>query len=357
MGAIKERDFNVELHLLRAIAIVLVVLGHALDPYLGWPVIAVAKKIIYSFHMPLFFFMTGFWARKLFVPAWNRFLPILKTQAVRLLLPYFACSLLVVAAKLVPALGLFADRPLKAADIPAVLLLYPSRNPMIVLWFVYVLFMIQVFILSLVNILRIDGTTLKGLGLIGGIAIAAAILGTIRPVEELGLNAICQYAVFVVAGQAAATVYSRWYRSLQKLRPAFALAFVLPCVAPLAFRNPCLRYAFACGGILACWALADWTRNAPQRLRDGLMVVGSYSYEIYLYSYFFQVVLRLVLIQVLGITSISLLLVLLGAGLIGPIVLAKVLLRRVSVLSVLFTGTNATLRETPGALAGQRPAQ
>ena len=59
----KERDYFFDN--LKAVLIFLVVLGHFLLPIHGESVLVVVKRLIYVFHMPLFVFVSGYFAKKI----------------------------------------------------------------------------------------------------------------------------------------------------------------------------------------------------------------------------------------------------------------------------------------------------
>ena len=60
----KERDYFFDN--LKAVLIFLVVLGHFLLPIHGESVLVVVKRLIYVFHMPLFVFVSGYFAKKIY---------------------------------------------------------------------------------------------------------------------------------------------------------------------------------------------------------------------------------------------------------------------------------------------------
>ena len=59
----KERDYFFDN--LKAVLIFLVVLGHFLLPIHGDNPLVVVKRLIYIFHMPLFVFVSGYFAKKI----------------------------------------------------------------------------------------------------------------------------------------------------------------------------------------------------------------------------------------------------------------------------------------------------
>lgn len=120
----------------RGIGIVLVVYGHVLgglaprvpiDPTFSF----MTGDLVYSFHMPLFFVLSG-----LFVPRWlTRGLPQALAEKLRsLAYPYFVWSVLQGSLNVILAND--TNVPLKWADVAAIPI-YPTRQ----FWFFYVLFL------------------------------------------------------------------------------------------------------------------------------------------------------------------------------------------------------------------------
>ncbi len=73
----RQRDFRMDN--IKAILILLVILGHLMELHLQTGVLRIIYKIIYSFHMPLFIFISGYFARFR-----------IKKMIIGLLAPYFA---------------------------------------------------------------------------------------------------------------------------------------------------------------------------------------------------------------------------------------------------------------------------
>lgn len=83
MGSKRENWVDIA----KGIGIVLVVMGHACCP-------KIPHGIIYSFHMPLFFFLSGFFISR---QCKNDFYTYLKKNIKSLLLPYFYFNLISIA--------------------------------------------------------------------------------------------------------------------------------------------------------------------------------------------------------------------------------------------------------------------
>ncbi|MEG1255518.1 acyltransferase family protein [Clostridium sp.] len=82
--------------ILKGIGIILVVIGHANFKFAGSTGTMFIQKYIYSFHMPLFFFLSGYLFVKEKHPNFKKFI---KTKIKTLLIPYFFFSILSVLVK------------------------------------------------------------------------------------------------------------------------------------------------------------------------------------------------------------------------------------------------------------------
>jgi len=131
------------LSVLQGFAILLVVVGHAwltedVDP--NHPVVSETGRIIYHFHMALFFAISGylFWETKLKrEKPWTE---IVSDKARRLLVPYLGFTLATLAIKLALPGAVSRQAELSPGYILKSLV-YPETNPLGELWFVAALFL------------------------------------------------------------------------------------------------------------------------------------------------------------------------------------------------------------------------
>ena len=91
-GSVRKVKFS-EIDVAKGLGIILVVMGHSfpdasLEGGIQNPVCNVIFDMIYSFHMPLFFFLSGFVA-KLALDGRTDKLEIVKKRFFRLMIPYF----------------------------------------------------------------------------------------------------------------------------------------------------------------------------------------------------------------------------------------------------------------------------
>lgn len=124
----------------KGIGIILVVLGHSLkQTQVDTRWMRALITLIYSFHMPLFFLLSGFVARKILnMKTYRDRLLYIKGRAVRLLIPYFFISLLYIPVKL--KLASYAVKPFTVSDSLKILV---GQSPDVSLWFLYVLFVVS----------------------------------------------------------------------------------------------------------------------------------------------------------------------------------------------------------------------
>ncbi len=170
----------------KGLAILLVVWGHVLrgvhtagiDVPEG--IFNFADAAVYSFHIPLFFFVSGLLAGG---AASRRGLAALPGKACSILLPYAVWSAVFVCANLV--LGGSANDPLRLADLLAI----PWR-PVSIYWFLWVLFACHCLTAALLPLGR-AGTVMVSAAL-------CAIFFTFAPPYPLG--ALCLFQLFFMAG-------------------------------------------------------------------------------------------------------------------------------------------------------------
>ena len=127
--------------IMKGIAILLVVLGHSVPDQASASGIAsyplyLMRTIIYSFHMPVFFFVAGYFMH---IPLKEGFNKFVKDKFIRLMVPYFTIGLLYFPFKL--ALSKFANQQINVQDIWKIFI---GVNPDGELWFLYCLFFISI---------------------------------------------------------------------------------------------------------------------------------------------------------------------------------------------------------------------
>lgn len=131
------------LDIAKGIGIFLVVVGHCIPDAssvngISSPLMRIIFHVIYSFHMPLFFFISGFLFSASKDTLKNKYKSIYK-KAKRLIVPYVFVGLCYAPLKLL--LSQFANKPYNIHDLWKMLI---GINPDGELWFLYALFVISV---------------------------------------------------------------------------------------------------------------------------------------------------------------------------------------------------------------------
>lgn len=172
---------------LKGFAIFLVVLGHVLQHYYSHD--ALAFRIVYSFHMPLFMFISGYVCYR--KSEWS----LVKKRAVQLLVPFFSCIVLNYCIDL--ALG---DATVSLVTYLWNVLLQPDRG----LWFLWALFFISALFICCQKIARRFSAPDWSLFLITAVVLnGIVIFGHIR---LFGFHWIAWYFIYFTLG----AMWHRW---------------------------------------------------------------------------------------------------------------------------------------------------
>lgn len=262
----------------KGLAILLVVFGHLVaraDPLGVWwyePL----RRAVYSFHMPFFLYLSGLVAARsgaLFIPlpGWPA---LARRRAVRLLVPFFALGLLVVAGKTVAAQFIFVDNaPASLGAGLAALVWHTAASPALSIWYLFVLF-----VLSLACPLIVRGQPAR-LWLL----LALALLLYALPLPAyVYLDRVGRYAAFFVIGALAATHDKAWSAFMDRNWWILVALLLAGCAAIALFGAgwpPTLTLLPM--GALSMPALHGLTRRVS-RPGGVLLWLGRYSFVIYL---------------------------------------------------------------------------
>jgi len=335
----KTKRHYTQIDIARGIGILLVVFGHSLKQtqvHAAW--IKVLTYLIYSFHMPLFFVLSGFVAARILdIDAAAERRRFLGNRAVRLLVPYFAIGLLYIPVKL--KLSAYAVKPFRLSDSLKLLI---GQNPDVSLWFLYILFIVTMVTVLLVNrnnfrpVLygsfflslaiywaNLDFKTGKYLFFfLAGIWVRLKFEDVLR---DSGTGGKC--AENVMAGQellAAAALVIFVFLNVFLYRTTVTLSIMGTSV---------------CGTYLVLWfscSLAGGTRfRKPVTVLEYL---GRHSMDIYILHEPIMTILKIVLFNVLGLNYIVCTALIFAGALLIPMPVSALLIRRVKPLKLLFLG-------------------
>ena len=268
----------------KGIGIILVVIGHCIPDAssltgISNPYFKLLHQIIYSFHMPLFFFIAGFFVntQKTSAP-----LPDLQTtyrfirkKFNRLMVPYLFVGFCYLPLKI--AFSQFANRPYHINNLWKILI---GVNPDGELWFLYSLFMINVLIAVFLKFKVSLWTVL------------IALLAMFSPFFQI----VTQYLLYFILGMYVRNKNESWLYE-------FSFTFIIICIAMFFVGN----YAFYIyhmhwikiltalfGIVLSLWIAKIIDQNCHV-LSRGLSLVGEFSMDIYILSDFIKIPFRLLL--------------------------------------------------------------
>lgn len=139
----KERLSSLDIA--KGLGIILVIFGHTLSPVMeGNTFLEWIYRVIYTFHMPLFFFASGYVATKFVTKPYPK-TTLLKERIVRLMIPYFTWAVIYLPMKAV------MSEHVRFSDEYKWYSFFLGNNPDGQLWFLYVLFVVSVFVILFVN--------------------------------------------------------------------------------------------------------------------------------------------------------------------------------------------------------------
>lgn len=159
---------------LKGFAILLVVLGHCIQAHDISNSYQFLFRFIYSFHMPLFMMVSGYFGYKASVV----FLKDLKKKASRLLVPYFVWG----------GINILLHKSS---------LLHMVINPDGFLWFLWDLFFISLIVNGIMGLVKDNN---KSIYVVGLLAVVMLLFGKFLPNNDYNIKSICWMFQFYVAG-------------------------------------------------------------------------------------------------------------------------------------------------------------
>ena len=279
--------------ILQGWAMFLVVVGHVnltgifLDSQT--PITSIIQKTIYSFHMPLFMFISGmlFWETRL-KRDWN-YKNILIDKAKRLLVPYFFFTVATFFIKLVASKFIYRPVDLNISYILRMFII-PDENPLGELWFVLVLYIIFAFY-PITQIVKNEKQIISYIILVLSFLVSFFVPKTIR---ILAFSKVCYYYVFFLAGVLFMKANINEYLNNIYICILSIIIFSILTI----FRNNTYIIIFA-GIFMSCCLAVFFDRFLPNLF----FTFRNYTFQIFLFGIFFQVGVRIIY-QKLGMQSL-----------------------------------------------------
>ena len=256
----------------KGLAIALVVWGHivARNPPGDAHWYELSKRLVYSFHMPFFMFLSGLvFFHALKAPlAWPETLRAIGKRFYRLMPAYLLFGALVVAGKLVAARYVQVDNPVRTLGSALSVVLFPMSSPASFLWYVQTLFLLSALVLVFV----------RAFGLRLWVLLALAIPCHILQVTDfLALDRVAELLLYFVIGGLVARYWADWTQLTDLGLPLWLAAFAVA----LWWSSVDARAATA-AALLSIPALHGLVRLLPPGASRRLQFLGLYAFPIYL---------------------------------------------------------------------------
>lgn len=329
----KKQYFN-EINIMRGMAVLCVVIGHSFNPTETPTILGFIKSFVYCFHMPAFFFISGFLEGDKRRSIGEKKQAIIK-KARRLMIPYF--FLTVVTAVLKMLFGVFARNPLNYSTI-VVDVLIGRNNPNGGLWFLYALFVISFFgiifdmmdrliLMSIMFIIYILNLFIfKQSGYIIGFFFSYAWIYFMGSVVRKNIYDRVKKSKLVISmsGISLTIAISIGYIALAYIRIYEVQTWILSSVITVI-------------GVLLLFIISVQIEQ-HQCEKKLWMLFGDYGMDIYMIGYYVQQAIYVIVGKILGCNYLIYAWLMLILGLIVPVILSKYIVRKSRVLLMLVLG-------------------
>ena len=322
--------FLADIERAKGLAIILVVIGHivAREPPSDNEWYVALKSAIYVFHMPFFMYLGGF----VFFHVGDALHPrpsydaYLLRRAERLLIPFLSLGLLILLGKFAAEQFLYVDnKPASLSDGLGSLFWNTGQSPATSVWYIFVVFIYCSVTPLLVRLSQ---------GRLWPALLLAAVLHCLTVPEIAYLDRVANFFVYFMIGCVAGKYRTQAMRFIDTTLPVSGVVFSVSLVLATMQVEPVLT-----GTICALSSMAfihGLTRTTWLDRTDALLWFGKYSFVIYLFNTLTIGLTKGVLLKVApwdGVNFLGFFPILLISGLVGPVLLKKVLLDRFPVLS------------------------
>lgn len=329
----KKQYFN-EINIMRGMVVLCVVIGHSFNSTETPTILGFIKGFVYCFHMPAFFFISGFLENKKRRSFSDKKQAIVK-KIKRLMVPYFFLTIVTVGLKLL--FGAFARNPLNFSTL-AVDVLIGRNNPNGGLWFLYALFIISFFgiLFEKVNRVILTGAMFvlyalniaffKQSGYIVGFFFNYAWIYFMGGVVRNHLYGKIKGSELLVSGKGVV------------LTVASLVGYLILAFAKIyEIQSWILDTAVIIIGVFLLFIIAIQIEHYHYGEKLW-MLLGDYGMDIYMIGYYVQQAIFVVCGKILGFDYLVYAWLMLFFGLLAPIFLSKYIVRKNRVLSMLILG-------------------
>jgi len=293
------------------------------------------QDFVYTFHMPLFMFLSGFlYAATNPIDSLSQWFVLIENKIKRLLIPFISMAIIIFLFKFIGGFLINLQYPISIHSVWNIIL-DPFESFAPILWFLYLLF--EVFVIySLVQ--YIIGNDL--------IVLLFFILLLFLPrLDIFMLGTLLYYLPIFAIG----FIFFR-HNLLSKYRLAlgiiFLLSFIVLFVCKGYVSHPdiakrIVRLSLGVLGSVSCFFISIQLLKKENRLVKPFISIGIYSMGIYLFHTIFIGVVQAILINVIKLSDywfVATAIVVVSAGVFFPILIEKYLIRRYRILNKFIFG-------------------
>lgn len=335
-----ERQRFIDIDCAKGLAIILVVIGHIVAREGGAPLgnewyYLYLKRAIYTFHMPLFMFLSG-WVFYYTAPISNS-LKELKTfifkKAYRLLVPFFAMAFVIILGKYFAGKILFVDNPVNNIATSIINLFWHTKYSCAsFIWYVYVVFIFIVFTVLWMKIFKSKWNLIP-------LLLISLIINIVQLPAYLYLDFIGRNYIYFILGCIAFQHKDIYYQFINKYSYNFLL-IALSCLTMYLigiyfdYNAYWLNLPIAISIIPGIHGIIKTKTN-----ENGILFkISKYTFPIYLFNVPLIGLTKAIMLKFTtwnGIHFLIFLPILFVAGLYGAILLRKLFLEKIPVINKL----------------------
>jgi fucose 4-O-acetylase-like acetyltransferase len=316
----------------KGLGILLVVIGHlaAKSQPSGNAWFGYLQTGLYQFHMPFFMYLSGYVcyltrAARTTPKAWPN---LLQRRVNRLLVPFVVFGLALIIGKLVATHFMQVDHaPASFAEAVVAMLWDTDNSPAISVWYIEAVFVLTVITPPLLWATR---------GKIWLVLLVAGLVYLAPVPHIMYLDKAARFFIFFSLGGAAAEFGRRWLDWIdQYYWIAVAALAIFLAVALVDFDSFSDRTRLFVCGVVSMPALHGLVRRSRLSHSAALLYLGIFSFVIYLLNTPFIGLVKGVLLKFMPWDGVNFLLfftLMLAAGIMGPILIKRLLFRHVPAL-------------------------
>lgn len=314
----------------KGIGIILVVIGHVFPDAsaaegIGIPFYKFVYELIYSFHMPLFIFLSAILGTRLLEKMNSEQIRnFFIKKARRLLIPYFCIGILYIPFRLI--LSRYANSSFAMANLWKI---FFGFNPYSGLWFLWALFMLNVVAIIIFQFLRINN---KWFVIVGSFFLLIITLLVNIPDPYYWIAAYLFYFLF--------GLYKDDFIALSLKVGIVPSAVVLITVVLIRFYTECIVVLpiAAISGIITIINVSMRIEKKSGKLKELFTLFGDYSMDIYMLHGPLLVAIRICFWNIFKLPYMGYCILALLLCMYVCIMISKLLIRKNSVLNYIVLG-------------------